>query len=73
MHRRSDDKLLQRRERALIFSNTFVDTRRAETVCRLDRVDVLGMLNDVVDVSPVPPIVKGEVLVDSRGQGSFQR
>jgi hypothetical protein len=26
-----------------------------------------------VQVSDVPDVVKGEVLVDSRGQGSFQR
>jgi hypothetical protein len=73
VHRRSHDKLLTRRVRALIFSNAFVDTRRAETVCRLNRVDVLGMLNGVVDVGLVPPVVRGEVLVDSRGTGSFQR
>jgi len=73
VHRRSHNKLLERRVRALIFSNAFVDARRAETVCRLDRVDVLGMLNGAVDVVLVPPVVKGEVLVDSRGRGSFQR
>jgi hypothetical protein len=72
VHRRSHNKLLERRVRSLIFSRAFVDVRRAETVCRLDRVDVLGMLNGVVDVGLVPPVVKGEVLVDSRGQGSFQ-
>ena len=73
VHRRSHDKLLTRRARALIFSNAFVDARRAETVCRLDRVDVLALLDGPVDVGLVPPVVKGEVLVDSRGQGSFQR
>jgi len=72
VHRRSRDKLLTRRARALIFSNAFVDTKKAETVCRVDRVDVLGMLNGVVDVGLVPDVVKGEVLVDSRGTGSFQ-
>jgi hypothetical protein len=72
VHRRSRDKLLTRRARALIFSNAFMDTRRGETVCRLDRVDVLALLNGPVDVGLVPPVVKGEVLVDSRGTGSFQ-
>jgi hypothetical protein len=72
MHRRSRNKLLERRVRALIFSNAFVDTRRAETVCRLNRVDVLGMLNGPVNVGLVPPVMKGEVLMDSRGTGSFQ-
>jgi hypothetical protein len=73
VHRRSHNKLLTRRVRALIFSNAFVDTRRGETVCRLDRVDVLSMLNGVVDVSLVPIVMRGEVLMDSRGTGSFQR
>jgi hypothetical protein len=73
MHKRSHDKLLERRIRALIFNSAFVDTRRAETVCMLSRVDVLSMLNGVVDVGLVPPVMRGEVLVDSRGTGSFQR
>jgi hypothetical protein len=73
MHRRSKNKLLERRVRALIFSNAFVDARRAETVCRLDRVDVLALLNGVIDISLVPIVMRGEVLVDSRGTGSFQR
>jgi hypothetical protein len=72
VHRRSHDKLLERRVRALIFSNAFVDTKKAETVCRVDRVDVLALLDGVVDVGLVPPVVRGEVLVDSRGRGSFQ-
>jgi hypothetical protein len=73
VHRRSHNKLLTRRVRALIFNSAFVDAKKAETVCRLNRVDVLSMLNGVIDVSLVPPVVKGEVLVDSRGTGSFQR
>jgi hypothetical protein len=73
MHRRSRDKLLERRVRALIFSNAFVDTKKAETVCRMDRVDVLALLDGPVEVGLVPDVVKGEVLVDSRGTGSFQR
>jgi len=72
VHRRSRDKLLERRVRSLILASAFVDARRAETVCRLDRVDVLALLDGPVDVGLVPPVVKGEVLVDSRGQGSFQ-
>jgi len=73
MHKRSHDKLLERRVRALIFSNAFVDTKKAETVCRVDRVDVLTLLDGPVDVGLVPDVVRGEVLVDSRGTGSFQR
>jgi len=47
---------------------------RCETVSRLDRVDVLALLNaPAIEVHHVPDIVRGEVLVDSRGQGSFQQ
>jgi hypothetical protein len=30
-------------------------------------------LNEAIQISDVPDVVKGEVLVDSRGQGSFQQ
>jgi hypothetical protein len=72
VHRRSREKLLERHVRSLILASAFMDRMRAETVCRLDRVDVLALLDGPVDVGLVPPVVKGEVLVDSRGQGSFQ-
>ena len=72
MHKRSRHKLLERRIRALIFTNAYVDTRKAEKVSMLNRVDVLSMLDGVIDVRLVPDVTKGEVLVDSRGTGSFQ-
>jgi hypothetical protein len=73
LHRRSEKKLQERRVRALIFASAFVDVVRSETVCRVDRVDILQALQGSVDVSRVPQVEKGEVLVDSRGTGSFQR
>jgi hypothetical protein len=73
LHRRSENRLQERRVRALIFATAFVDPVRSETVCRVDRVDVLEALQDPVDVSRIPEVEKGEVLVDSRGSGSFQR
>jgi len=40
----------------------------------LSRRDLLGMLNfDGLNVSLVPEVERGEVLVDSRGGGSFQK
>jgi len=36
-------------------------------------VDVLAFLNKAIQISDVPDVEKGEVLVDSRGRGSFQR
>lgn len=40
---------------------------------RTCRVEVLEALTDPVDVGLVPDVVKGEVLVDSRGYSSFQK
>ena len=73
MHKRSQARLLQRRIRALIFCNSLQDELRCETVSKVSRVDVLGLLAEPVDVSSVPDVEKGEVLVNSRGEGSFQR
>jgi hypothetical protein len=59
----------------LIFQHSFQDPLRAETVCKLSPDDILGKLAGPipVQVCDVPDVMKGEVLVDSRGQGSFQR
>jgi len=73
LHRRSEKKLQERRIRALIFTTAFVDVARSETVCRVDRVDLLHALQGPVEVCRVPQVEKGEVLVNSRGTGSFQR
>jgi hypothetical protein len=59
--------------RALILNSSFHDQQRCETVCRMSRVDILALLTGPVEVDDVPDVEKGEVLVDSRGQGSFQR
>jgi hypothetical protein len=73
VHRRSKEKEQLRQVRRLIISRGFNDRVRGETVCRLSRIDVLGLLNGPVQVGVVPDLEKGEVLVDSRGRGSFQR
>ena len=57
----------------LIFSLSFHDPVRCETISRLSRVDLLGLVNGEVQLSQVPDVEKGEVLADSRGQDSFQR
>ena len=76
-HRRSEQavqrRLLRRQLRSIALSGGFHDVRRCETVSLMSRVDLLGLAGAGVQVSDVPDIVKGEVLVDSRGQGSFQR
>jgi hypothetical protein len=74
MHRRSETKLRKKLIRQLIFTNAFQDREIVETICRLSRLDVIALMpGDELLISLVPDVVKGEVLVDSRGQGSFQR
>ena len=73
VHKRSKDSLQRRQIRALIFATCYQDSDRCETVCRVSRSEILGFLTGSVEVCNVPDIEKGEVLVDSRGQGSFQR
>jgi hypothetical protein len=65
--------LLLRRIRALIYSLSYDDRLLCETVSKVSRSDVLAFLNQAIQMSDVPNIEKGEVLVDSRGQGTFQR
>lgn len=45
----------------------------AKRLAKVSREDVLSLLAQPVCVSDVPDVEKGEVLVDSRGRGSFQR
>jgi hypothetical protein len=74
LHRRECvDRLQRRLARRLIFTSAYHDLRRCETISQLSRVDVLGLLEAPVELIMVPDVVKGEVLVDSRGCGSFQR
>lgn len=72
-HERSKEKQQARRIRRIILSNGFHDRIRGETVCRLSRTDVLALLNEPVKTCIVPDLEKGEILIDSRGKGSFQR
>lgn len=73
-HKRSSLSLKRRVVRGLIFKYAFHDRFRGEVVSRLDRVDVLSMISlEGLPVGFIPPIERGEVLVDSRGSGSFQR
>jgi len=73
LHKRNENRIQERRARALIFANAFMDAIRCETVSQVDRADVLATLEGPVDVGRIPQVEKGEVLVNSRGTGSFQR
>ncbi len=73
VHKRSKDKLLQRQIRRIIYSQSYSDRLISETVSQISREDVMAFLDQPVCVSDVPDVENGEVLVDSRGTGSFQR
>jgi len=38
----------------------------------LSKTDILGQVAGPIQICLVPDVEKGEVLVDSRGEGSFQ-
>jgi hypothetical protein len=73
MHKRSSEKLQVRHVRRIIFSTAFNDRSVCEVVSKVSRLDLMTLLNEPVDMSLLPDVEKGEVLVDSRGRGSFQR
>ena len=73
VHKRSLEKSQLRRIERIIFNHAFNDQLRHETICRLTRSEVLELLNEPVLLSSVPDVEKGEVLIDSRGTGTFQR
>jgi len=73
VHKRSENNRQRRQIRALIFASCYQDSNRCETISRVSRSDILACLAGPVEVCNVPDIEKGEVLADSRGQGSFQR
>lgn len=75
-HKRSQEAVerrhTKRRLRSLILASSFHDVQRCESVSLVSRVDILATAGAEVQISDVPDVVKGEVLVDSRGRGSFQ-
>jgi hypothetical protein len=74
-HRRSPEALLRRKLRHYILSRSFRDREKSESVCLLTRDDLLAFAGSAGSgsISDVPDVEKGEILLDSRGQGSFQR
>ena len=73
MHKKSQKKQLERKIRGIILRGSFNDKIAGEIVCRMTRAGVLGQLTGPILVSDVPDVEKGEVLADSRGEGSFQK
>jgi hypothetical protein len=73
MHKHHPSKKQGRKIRGLIFSNSFRDAKQAETISQVTQVDILGLIDEPVRVSDVPDVEKGEILIDERGRGSFQK
>ena len=73
MHKKNSKKLQARKIRGIIFHNSFYDRSLGESVSRITRLEVLGQLKEPVEVHLVPDVEKGEVLLDLRGRGSFQK
>jgi hypothetical protein len=73
MHKRSSLKLQARRVRGVILRGSFYDRNVCEVVSKMSRSDVIALLAWSVEVEVVPNVEKGEVLLDSRGRGTFQK
>jgi hypothetical protein len=72
--KRSPVNLARRAALKLVFEHAFLDKEKGEIVSTLDRADIVKLLSlGEFRVSDVPDVEKGEVLVDSRGEGSLQR
>jgi hypothetical protein len=75
MHRKSTKKLQDRNKRkirGIILNNSLYDRKTSEFVSKMTRLDVLGQLHEPIEVHLVPDFEVGEVLIDTRGQGSLQ-
>jgi hypothetical protein len=67
---------LKQAVRHYIFTTSFQDPILAESVCRVNRQDLLAYASTIsmeVTVSDVPDVEKGLILSDSRGRGIFQK
>ena len=75
-NKRSPRGRIKQAIRRYIFTTSYRDHNRAETVCRIDRKQILDYIlsyTDHIILSDIPEIEKGLVLTDSRGNGYFQK
>jgi hypothetical protein len=76
-HKRSEEAIykrgIRRKLRRLVLSHSFNDLQLSETVCLVSRADLMTLAGPEVQVSDVPDVVRGDILIDSRGQGTFQK
>lgn len=75
-HQRSVQSRQKRDARRFILDTSFHDRELAETVSRVSArriIDKLKITYEEVHLSVVVDVVRGEVLIDSRGRGTFQK
>lgn len=72
MHKRSPNRLHQRKIQTIILNGSYRDKQHGETISKLTREEVMDKLGEHVEVYLIPDLEKGEVLIDSRGRGSLQ-
>lgn len=63
---------MKRHIHRLILDNSRYDRERAEHVSLVSRIELLDLVQQNSDLSVFPDVMKGEILIDSRGRGSFQ-
>jgi hypothetical protein len=73
VHKRKNNKKQERKIRGIILHGSYHDRKVGEIVSKMTRVDVMTHLDEPVEVHLIPDLEKGEVLLDLRGMGSFQR
>jgi len=74
-HLRSKEKRQERDARRFILDTSFHDPIMAETISRVSDTMIVAHLDALYPGTPPPEInvVRGEVLIDSRGRGTFQK
>jgi hypothetical protein len=71
--RRCIERKKRKLARRMMLYSSFRGRARCETACRSSRADVPALLAGFVNADVVPGVEFGEVLMDSRGEGSFRK
>lgn len=56
----------------MILDSSHRDRERGENVCLVSQDELASLIRSYSDLSDLPMVEKGEILIDPRGQGSFQ-
>jgi hypothetical protein len=76
VERRSPESLQRRAAKRFIMTTAYYDRINSDTVCLKTNEDVTAFLCDQFTegvILGVVEVVRGEVVTDSRGNGSFQK